>query len=126
MSSNLSWNIQTQKVVNKANKIKPTRLLVFLKGMLVQGTRKSFLICTRPWLYPFWNMLSLSGHPIYRRTLTLLNVSNVGPRNMLSRCHLGTLRTKKDCEWQCLGCPVFNQGQVLSIFARVLQDYSWS
>ena len=53
--------------------------MVFLKGMLVQGTRNSFLICTRPWLYPFWNMLSLSGHPIYRRTLTLLNESNVGP-----------------------------------------------
>ena len=47
--------------------------------MLVQGTRKSFLVCTRPWLYPFWNMLSLSGHPIYRRTLTLLSESNVGP-----------------------------------------------
>ena len=47
--------------------------------MLVQGTRKSFLICTRPWLYPFWNILFLSGHPICRRTLTLLNESNVGP-----------------------------------------------
>ena len=77
----------------------------------VQGTRKSFLVCTRPWLYPFWNMLSLSGHPIYRRTLTLLNESNVGPRNTLSRCHLGTLRTKKDL--QCLGGPVFNQGGLI-------------
>ena len=27
--------------------------------MLVQGTRKSFLACAMPWLYPFWNMLSL-------------------------------------------------------------------
>ncbi|CAH3165537.1 unnamed protein product, partial [Porites evermanni] len=43
-----------------------------------------------------------------RRTLTPLNESNVGPRNTLSRCHLGTLRTEKD--WQCLGGPVFNQG----------------
>ena len=89
LTSNLSWNTQTQKVVNKAKKI-----VGFLKRNVGPGTRKSFLVCTRPWLYPFWNMLSLSGHPIYRRTLTLLNESNVGPRNTLSRCHLGTLRTK--------------------------------
>ena len=49
----------------------------FLKRNVGPGNRKSFLVCTRPWLYPFWNMLSLSGHPIYRRTLTLLNESNV-------------------------------------------------
>ena len=91
LTSNLSWNTQTQKVVNKAKKI-----VGFLKRNVGPGTRKSFLVCTRPWLYPFWNMLSLSGHPIYRRTLTLLNESNVGPRNTLSRYHLGTLRTKKD------------------------------
>ena len=106
LTSNLSWNTQTQKVVNKAKKI-----VGFLKRNVGPGTRKSFLVCTRPWLYPFWNMLSLSGHPIYRRTLTLLNESNVGPRNTLSRCHLGTLRTKKDC--QCLGGPVFNQGGLI-------------
>ena len=74
--------------------IKPTRLWVSLKVILVQGTRKSFLVFTRPWLYPFWNMLSLSGHPINRRTLTLLNESNVGPRNTLSWCNLGNLRTR--------------------------------
>ena len=60
------------------------------------------------------NMLSLSGHPSYRRKLTLLNESNVGPRNTLPRCHLGTLRTKKD--WQCLGGPVFNQGGLIYLF----------
>ena len=81
--------------------------------MLVQGTRKSFLVCTRPWLHLFCNMLSLSGHPIYRRPLTLLNESNVGPRNTLSPCHLGTLRTKKD--WQCLGGPVFIRRSYLSL-----------
>ena len=50
-------------------------------------------------------MLSLSGHPIYRRTLKLFNESNGGLQNTLtlSRCYLGTLRTKKD--WQCLGGP---------------------
>lgn len=52
-------------------------------------------------------MLALSGHPIYKRTLTLLNESNVGTRNTLSLCHLATLRTKED--WQCLGGPAFNQ-----------------
>ena len=62
MTSNLSWNTP------KKLYIKPTRLWVSLKGMLVPGTRKSFLVCTRPWLYPFWNMLSLSSQPIYRRT----------------------------------------------------------
>ena len=57
-------------------------------------------------------MLSLSGHPIYRRTLKLLNESSVRPRDTPSRCHLGTLRTKKD--WQCLGGPVgFNQGGLI-------------
>ena len=62
MTSNLSWNTP------KKLYIKPTRLWVSLKGMLVPGTRKSFLVCPRPWLYPFWNMVSLSSHPIYRRT----------------------------------------------------------
>ena len=52
-------------------------------------------------------MLSLSGHPIYRRTLTPLKESNVGLRNTFFRCYLGTLRTKKN--WQCLGGPVYNQ-----------------
>ena len=106
LTSNLSWNSQMQKVVIKANKI-----VGFLKRNVGPGTRKSFLVCTRPWLYPFWNMLSLSCHPIYRWTLTLLNEFNVGPRNTLSRCHLGTLRTKKD--WQCLGGPVLNQGGLI-------------
>ena len=91
LTSNLSWNGDPKKVVNQANKI-----VGFLKRNVGPGNRKSFLVCTRPWLYPFWNMLSLSGHPIYRRTLTLLNESNVGPRNTLSRYHLGTLQAKKD------------------------------
>ena len=43
--------------------------------------------------------------------MTLLNKSNVGPRNTLSRCHLGTLRIKKD--WECLGGPVFYQGGLI-------------
>ena len=103
LTSNLSSNTQTQKVVNKANNI-----VGFLKKNVGPGKRKSFLVSTRPCWYSFWNMLSLSGHPSWRRTLTLLNEFNVGPRNTLSRCYLGTLRTKKD--WQCLGCPVFNQG----------------
>ena len=104
--SNLSWKTQMQKVVNKANKI-----VGFIKRNVGPGNKEdSFLVCTRPWLYPFWNMLTLPGHPIYR-TLTLLNESNIGPQNTLSQCHLGTLCTMKD--WQCLSGPVFNQGGLI-------------
>ena len=67
MTSNLSWNGDPKKVVNQANKI-----VGFVKRNVGPGNRKSFLVCTRPWLYPFWNMLSLSGHPIYRRTFDAL------------------------------------------------------
>ena len=38
--------------------------------MSVPEARKPFVVYTRPYLYPFWNMLSPSGHLIYRRTLT--------------------------------------------------------
>lgn len=52
--------------------------------MSVQETKKSFPICTRPWLYLSWNMRSLSFHHIIiqRRTLILpfLNDSNEGPQ----------------------------------------------
>ena len=41
--------------------------------MLVQITRKSFLVCKRPWLYPFWNMLSLSGHPQLEKNIDALD-----------------------------------------------------
>ena len=104
--SNLSWKTQMQKLVNKSNKI-----VGFVKRNVGPGNKEdSFLVCTRPWLYPFWNMLTLSDHPIYR-TLTLLNESNIGPQNTLSQCHLGTLCTMKD--WQFLSGPVFNQGGLI-------------
>ena len=88
------------KVVNKANKI----VDVIKRNVVPGNIEVSFLVRTRPWLSPFWDMLCLPGRPIYRNTLTHLNESNaVGPRNTLSRCHLNTLRTKK----------VFNQGGLI-------------
>ena len=63
-----------------------------------------------------------TSYPYKFSGCTLQSVTEtVGPRNTPSRCHLGNLRAKKD--WQCLGGSI---KEVLSIFARVLQDYSWS
>ena len=48
-------------------------------GNFVFPCERCFVVCTRPWQYPFWNMLSHRGHPIYRITLAPLNESNTGP-----------------------------------------------
>ena len=40
--------------------------------MLVQGTRKSFLVCTRSGVYPFWNMLSLLWSPYLQKNIDAL------------------------------------------------------
>lgn len=48
LTSNLSWNTKTQKVVKKAN-----RIVGFLKRNAGPGNNEVFLLCTRSWLYPF-------------------------------------------------------------------------
>ena len=112
-SNNYKFQMK-QKVVNKANKIVGFQL----KGILVQETKKSFLVCTRPWLYLSWNILFLSSHPIYRRTLTLLNESNGGPQSTLSRFHiLGLFVWRKTGNAWVVQSPI---KEVLFIFVRVL------
>ena len=93
LTSNLSWNTQTQTVVNKANMI-----VGFLKRNVGPGNKevfsrlyKALVIPILEYAVPLW-----SPNLLFRRTLTPLKESNVGPRNTLFRSHLGTLRTKKD------------------------------
>ena len=82
-----------KKVVNKANTI-----VGFLKRNVGPGNKevvsrlyKASVIPILEYAIPLWS-------PYLQKNIDL-NESNVGPRNTLSRCHLGTLRTKKDCEW---------------------------
>ena len=99
-SHSLTWNTQTQKVVNRANKI-----VGFLKRNVGPGNKEVF---SRLYKALVITILEYAVHPTCRGTLTLWSESNVGPKSTLSRCQPGTLLKKKD--WHCLGAPVSNQG----------------
>ena len=86
LTLNLSLNTQTQNVVNKAKQI-----VGFLKRNVGLGNKEVF------------SRLYKALHGYTHSGICCPSQSKVGPRNTLSRWHLGTLRTKKD--WQCLGGP---------------------
>ena len=96
MTSNLSWNTQTQKVVNRANKI-----LGFLKRNVGPGNKEVFSRAYKALVTP------ILEHPVLLWSPYLQNIDAIERvQHRASKYHLGTLRTKKD--WQCWGGPVFN------------------
>jgi len=93
LTSNLSWNTQTQKVVNKASKN-----VGFLKRDVGPGNKEVFSRLIKALVIPIleYAVPLLSQSPYLQKNIDALERVH----ESLSRCHLGTLSTKKD--WQCL------------------------
>ena len=119
LTSNLSWNTQTQKVVNKANKI-----VSFLKRNVGAGNKEVFSRLYTALVIPILEYAVPLWSPYLQKNIDALErVQRRASKYALpsSQCHLLNLPAKKD--WQCLGGSI---KEVLSIFARMLQGYSWS
>ena len=120
LTSNLTWNTQTQKVVNKANKI-----VSFLKRNVGAGNKEVFSRLYTALVIPILEYAVPLWSPYLQKNIDALErVQRRASKYALpsSQCHLLNLPAKKD--WQCLGGSI---KEVLSIFARLVrQDYSWS
>ena len=114
LTSNLSWNTQTQKVVNKANKI-----VGFLKRNVGPGNKEVFSRLYKALVIPILEYAVPLWSPYLQKNIDALE------RVQRRASKHSVPMSSRDSPYEAW---VFQSSikEVLSIFVRVLQDYSWS
>ena len=118
LTSNVSWNTQTQKVVNKANKI-----VGFLKRNVGAGNKEVFSRLYKALVIPILEYAVPLLSPYLQMNIDALErVQRRASKYALPMSSRDSERRKTGNAWVVQS----SIKEVLSIFARVLQDYSWS
>ena len=118
LASNLSWNTETQKVVNKANKI-----VGFLKRNVGPGNKEVFSRLCNALVIPILEYAVPLWSPYLQKTIDALE--RVQRRASKYALPMSSRDSPYEERLAMLGWSSLYK-EVLSIFARVLQDYSWS
>ena len=114
LTSNLSWNTQTQKVVNKANKN-----LGLLKRNVGPGNKEVFSRLYKALVIPILEYAVPLWSPYLQKNIDALE------RVQRRASKYALPMSSRDSPYEAWVVQSSIK-EVLSIFARVLQDYSWS
>ena len=119
LTSNLSWNTQTQKVVNKANKT-----VGFRKRNVGPGNKEVFSRLYKALVIPILEYAVPLWSPYLQKNIDALE----RVQRRASKCALPM--SSRDSSYEerlaMLGWSSLQSRRSVSIFVRVLQDYSWS
>ena len=114
LTSNLSWNTQAQKVVNKANKI-----VGLLKRNVGPGNKEVFSRLYKTLVIPILEYAVALSTPYLQKNIDALE------RVQRRASKYALPMSSRDSPYEAWVVQSSIK-EVLSIFARVLQDYSWS